>query len=86
MKWNRFIKVIFICFIKNIIFTGLDDKTSDVDNMPYTTLLYANGPGFNHNFPSGRENLTGMNTGKTKFLNGKIYHFKIHTNRLSIML
>lgn len=41
---------------------GLDDKTSDVDNMPYTTLLYANGPGYNHNFPTGRENLTGMNT------------------------
>ncbi|GFY69005.1 hypothetical protein TNIN_426441 [Trichonephila inaurata madagascariensis] len=41
---------------------GLDDKTSDVDSMPYTTLLYANGPGYNHNFPMGRENLTGMNT------------------------
>ncbi|GBL96964.1 Alkaline phosphatase, tissue-nonspecific isozyme [Araneus ventricosus] len=41
---------------------GLDDKISDVDNMPYTTLLYANGPGYNHNFPTGRENLTGMNT------------------------
>ncbi|XP_054711104.1 alkaline phosphatase, tissue-nonspecific isozyme-like [Uloborus diversus] len=41
---------------------GLDDKTSDVDSMPYTTLLYANGPGYNHNFPTGRENLTGMNT------------------------
>ncbi|GFV32396.1 alkaline phosphatase, tissue-nonspecific isozyme [Trichonephila clavipes] len=41
---------------------SLDDKTSDVDSMPYTTLLYANGPGYNHNFPMGRENLTGMNT------------------------
>ncbi|KAG8201790.1 hypothetical protein JTE90_027274 [Oedothorax gibbosus] len=41
---------------------GLDDKESDVDDMPYTTLLYANGPGYNRNFPTGRENLTGANT------------------------
>ncbi|GBN70541.1 hypothetical protein AVEN_239839-1 [Araneus ventricosus] len=42
--------------------TGVDDKPSDVDNMPYTTLLYANGPGYNHNFPNGRENLTNVDT------------------------
>ncbi|XP_035224603.1 alkaline phosphatase-like [Stegodyphus dumicola] len=41
---------------------GLDNKDSDVDNMPYTTLLYANGPGYNRNFPTGRENLTGTDT------------------------
>ncbi|XP_054710256.1 alkaline phosphatase, tissue-nonspecific isozyme-like [Uloborus diversus] len=41
---------------------GVDDKPSDVDNMPYTTLLYANGPGYNHNFKTGRENLTSTDT------------------------
>lgn len=41
---------------------GLDNKESDVDSMPYTTLLYANGPGYNRNFPTGRENLTGTDT------------------------
>ncbi|GFT20924.1 alkaline phosphatase, tissue-nonspecific isozyme [Nephila pilipes] len=41
---------------------GLDNKPSDVDNMPYTTLLYANGPGYKRDFPTGRENLTGTNT------------------------
>lgn len=47
---------------------GLDNKASDVDTMPYTTLLYANGPGYNHNFPSGRENLTGMNTEEKNYV------------------
>ncbi|GFS45792.1 alkaline phosphatase, tissue-nonspecific isozyme [Trichonephila inaurata madagascariensis] len=47
---------------------GVDDKPSDVDNMPYTTLLYANGPGYNHNFPTGRENLTSMNTEDKNFI------------------
>ncbi|GFS34737.1 alkaline phosphatase, tissue-nonspecific isozyme [Nephila pilipes] len=47
---------------------GVDDKPSDVDNMPYTTLLYANGPGYNHNFPSGRENLTSVNTEDKNFI------------------
>ncbi|GFY49481.1 alkaline phosphatase, tissue-nonspecific isozyme [Trichonephila inaurata madagascariensis] len=41
---------------------GLDNKPSDVDNMPYTTLLYANGPGYKRDFATGRENLTGTNT------------------------
>ncbi|XP_046390023.1 alkaline phosphatase-like [Ischnura elegans] len=36
---------------------GVDAKSSDVDGMPYTTLLYGNGPGF------GRENLSGVDTG-----------------------
>lgn len=43
---------------------GVDSKVSDVDNMPYTTLLYANGPGYKRNVQSGRENITGVNTGK----------------------
>ncbi|PRD25201.1 UNVERIFIED_CONTAM: Alkaline phosphatase [Trichonephila clavipes] len=30
--------------------------------MPYTTLLYANGPGYNRNFPTGRENLSSTDT------------------------
>lgn len=28
------------------LFAGMDNKVSDVDNMPYSTLLYGNGPGF----------------------------------------
>lgn len=48
----------------NNFLSGLDNKESDVDSMPYTTLLYANGPGYNRNFPTGRENLTGSDTGK----------------------
>lgn len=28
---------------------GFDSKTSDVDGLPYTTLLYANGPGYTQN-------------------------------------
>ncbi|GIY55639.1 alkaline phosphatase [Caerostris extrusa] len=47
---------------------GVDEKPSDVDNMPYTTLLYANGPGYNHNFPNGRENLTAVNTEDKNFI------------------
>ncbi|KAF8763598.1 Alkaline phosphatase like protein [Argiope bruennichi] len=47
---------------------GVDDKPSDVDNMPYTTLLYANGPGYNHNFPNGRENLTNVDTEDKNFI------------------
>nr|XP_042903137.1 alkaline phosphatase isoform X2 [Parasteatoda tepidariorum] len=41
---------------------GLDDKPSDVDGLPYTTLIYANGPGYNQNSQGGRENLTSINT------------------------
>ena len=48
-------------------FAGVDSKVSDVDNMPYTTLLYANGPGYKRNAQSGRENITGINTGKHIF-------------------
>ncbi|XP_046389629.1 alkaline phosphatase, tissue-nonspecific isozyme-like [Ischnura elegans] len=36
---------------------GVDAKVSDVDGLPYTTLLYSSGPGF------GRENLTSVDTG-----------------------
>lgn len=40
----------------------MDSKLSDVDHMPYTTLLYANGPGYDHSQPGGRPNLTGVDT------------------------
>ncbi|XP_035217329.1 alkaline phosphatase, tissue-nonspecific isozyme-like [Stegodyphus dumicola] len=36
--------------------------------MPYTTLLYANGPGYNRDFPTGRENLTGTNTEEKNYV------------------
>ncbi|XP_071446775.1 alkaline phosphatase-like, partial [Hetaerina americana] len=35
---------------------GVDAKVSDVDGLPYTTLLYGNGPGY------GRENLSAVDT------------------------
>ncbi|XP_059491031.1 alkaline phosphatase, tissue-nonspecific isozyme-like isoform X1 [Neocloeon triangulifer] len=39
---------------------GTDIKPSDVDQMPYTTLLYGNGPGFGRHPVSGkRDNMTG---------------------------
>ncbi|XP_076359342.1 alkaline phosphatase-like [Tachypleus tridentatus] len=41
---------------------GTDDHVSDVDSLPYTTLLYSNGPGYSRNFPLGRQNLTGIDT------------------------
>ncbi|XP_054710229.1 alkaline phosphatase-like [Uloborus diversus] len=47
---------------------GVDEKPSDVDNMPYTTLLYTNGPGYNHQFPGGRENLTGINSADKNYI------------------
>jgi alkaline phosphatase len=31
--------------------TGVDSKTSDVDGLPYSTLLYGNGPGFSQPRP-----------------------------------
>lgn len=30
---------------------GIDSKTSDVDGLPYSTLLYGNGPGFSQPRP-----------------------------------
>ena len=37
--------------------------TPGSDNLPYTTLLYGNGPGFDHEAgPKGRENLWDVNT------------------------
>ncbi|XP_015926819.1 alkaline phosphatase, tissue-nonspecific isozyme-like [Parasteatoda tepidariorum] len=47
---------------------GLDSKLSDVDNMPYTTLLYANGPGYKRDSETGRENLTGTNTEEMNYV------------------
>jgi len=40
--------------------SGTDVKPSDVDQMPYTTLLYGNGPGFGRHPVSGRrDNISG---------------------------
>lgn len=39
---------------------GVDNLPSDLDQLPYTTLLYGNGPGYQ----ALRENLTNVNTGK----------------------
>ncbi|XP_067130186.1 alkaline phosphatase-like [Centruroides vittatus] len=47
---------------------GVDDKVSDIDGMPYTTLLYSNGPGYNRNHPNGRENISGINTGDKNYI------------------
>ncbi|XP_022254321.1 alkaline phosphatase-like isoform X2 [Limulus polyphemus] len=47
---------------------GTDDHVSDVDGLPYTTLLYSNGPGYNRNFPLGRQNLTGVDTGDKNYV------------------
>lgn len=41
---------------------GLDSQISDIDHLPYTTLLYANGPGYR----MVRENLTNAQTGINK--------------------
>src|SRR5699024_9077292 len=41
---------------------GVDNQVSDLDQLPYTTLLYANGPGYQ----PLRENLTHINTGKQR--------------------
>lgn len=30
----------------NFLFPGMDSKVSDIDGLPYSTLLYTNGPGF----------------------------------------
>lgn len=40
---------------------GFDSKLSDVDHLPYTTLLYANGPGYR----ATRTNLTNVQTGNS---------------------
>ncbi|CAM1323709.1 ALPL (predicted) [Pycnogonum litorale] len=47
---------------------GLDSKLSDIDNMPYTTLLYGNGPGYDHRYPGGRQNVTNMNTDDINYI------------------
>ncbi|KAK7080789.1 hypothetical protein SK128_027420 [Halocaridina rubra] len=48
--------------------TGLDIEMSDIDNKPYTTLLYGNGPGYAHSTPTGRQDLTGFNTQDINFV------------------
>ncbi|CAG2112266.1 unnamed protein product, partial [Medioppia subpectinata] len=43
---------------------GTDSKFSDVDSLPYTTLLYANGPGYT----SKRINIANIDTSKCLFI------------------
>ena len=50
------------------IFVGLDAKFSDIDNKPYTTLLYSTGPGFTHTRKGGRYNITGEDTTSPSFV------------------
>lgn len=40
---------------------SVDSQVSDIDHLPYTTLMYANGPGYQNS----RKNLTTINTGKS---------------------
>ena len=60
--------------VDDILTLGLSGSLAD-DGKPYTTLSYANGPGFYDNYdenePNGRRNLTGVNTGNTK---NNIFH------------
>lgn len=41
MRFTRFFFFFVFCFL----FAGVDVKPSDVDGLPYSTLLYGNGPG-----------------------------------------
>jgi len=51
----------------NILGTSLTPST--VDLMPYTTLTYGNGPGFDHEAGvNGRENLFGVDTGDINYI------------------
>nr|XP_027195656.1 alkaline phosphatase-like [Dermatophagoides pteronyssinus] len=43
---------------------GIDDQTSDSDKLPYTTLMYTNGPGYR----KFRENLSEINTTDRDFI------------------
>jgi alkaline phosphatase len=40
-----------IARLKTICAAGVDSKMSDVDGLPYSTLLYGNGPGFSQPRP-----------------------------------
>lgn len=63
----------------------MDSKVSDVDNMPYTTLLYANGPGYKRIAQSGRENITGINTGNYSYEKLKITPINIQFQLLTML-
>jgi hypothetical protein len=48
-------------------------QTSDVDRLPYTTLSYANGPGFVNAFNgNGRVNLTNIDTREDYLISNSI--------------
>ena len=49
-------------------FVGYDKDKADLDNMPYTTLLYGNGPGHSYSSLTGRRNLTGVNPHDINFI------------------
>jgi hypothetical protein len=55
LKLNHFIDcripVLTIVIMKEICAVGVDSKMSDVDGLPYSTLLYGNGPGFSQPRP-----------------------------------
>ncbi len=56
------------CHLNVVIcqFQGLSGDMGD-DDMPYATLSYANGPGYNSTFVNGeRRNLTGVDTSINK--------------------
>ncbi|XP_076036410.1 uncharacterized protein LOC143022195 [Oratosquilla oratoria] len=48
--------------------TGFDKDVSDLDQKPYTTLLYGNGPGYSHSTPTGRQDISGYNSKGINFV------------------
>lgn len=46
---------------------GLVNEVSNIDQLPYTTLMYTNGPGFNYPTDGQRLNITGTNTTHTAY-------------------
>jgi hypothetical protein len=68
------------CLSNNITYENIDliagltvalpgeDKEPATDKMPYTTIVYGNGPGYTKGGPfNGRTNLTGVNTCRYDF-------------------
>ncbi|GAB6019853.1 hypothetical protein CHUAL_001392 [Chamberlinius hualienensis] len=47
---------------------GLDNKLSDIDQMPYTTLLYANGPGYDRSYNGQRPNISDIDTAEKDYV------------------
>ena len=72
MNFKRYILFFYISYLTLLIFfisAGFDKQPSDVDQKPYTTLLYGNGPGYIYNTPGGvRRNITGINSDDINFV------------------